>query len=54
MHPAWLAFVRNGSPAHDGLPAWPQYDTARRPTMRFDTIVEVLDDPNGADRALWG
>jgi para-nitrobenzyl esterase len=54
MHAAWLGFVRNGSPGHGGLPEWPRYDTDRRPTMRFDTTLEVLDDPNGADRNLWG
>jgi para-nitrobenzyl esterase len=53
MHAAWLGFVRDGSPGHGGLPEWPQYDTGRRPTMRFDTTLEVLDDPSGADRTLW-
>jgi para-nitrobenzyl esterase len=53
MHPAWIAFARTGNPHHRGLPAWPEYDTTRRATMRFDTTCEVLDDPNGADRAAY-
>jgi para-nitrobenzyl esterase len=53
MHAAWIAFARTGDPQHPGLPAWPQYDVQHRATMRFDTEREVLDDPGGADRALW-
>ena len=45
MHRAWIAFARDGDPNHPGLPEWPQYDTRRRATMRFDTTIEVLDDP---------
>ena len=26
---AWLSFARHGSPSHDGLPAWPAYETGR-------------------------
>jgi para-nitrobenzyl esterase len=53
MHRAWIAFARNGNPEHDGIPAWPAYDTTRRPTMRFDTTREILSDPYGEDRAAW-
>jgi para-nitrobenzyl esterase len=53
MHGAWVAFARDGKPQHQGLPAWPQYDTERRATMRFDTTCEVMDDPGAADRELW-
>jgi para-nitrobenzyl esterase len=53
MHAAWVAFARNGDPQHPGLPSWPQYETGRRATMRFDADREVIDDPGGADRALW-
>jgi para-nitrobenzyl esterase len=53
MHPAWTAFARTGAPGHGALPEWPQYDTGRRATMRFDATCEVLDDPAGADRTLW-
>ncbi len=47
MHEAWIAFAREGDPG------WPQYDEARRPTMRFDEETEVLDDPDGAARRAW-
>jgi para-nitrobenzyl esterase len=53
MHRAWIAFARDDAPQHGGLPEWPQYDGSRRATMRFDTTLEVLDDPAGADRQLW-
>jgi para-nitrobenzyl esterase len=53
MHRAWIAFARDGGPQHAGLPAWPQYDTERRSTMRFDTTCELMDDPYGSDRELW-
>jgi para-nitrobenzyl esterase len=54
MHQAWIAFARTGDPNHAGLPDWPQYEPGRRATMRFDTTIEVLDDPLGEDRASWG
>jgi para-nitrobenzyl esterase len=54
MHGAWIAFARTGDPNHDGIPTWPQYDIDRRATMRFDATVELVDDPDGDDRAAWG
>jgi para-nitrobenzyl esterase len=47
MHAAWIAFARTGDPG------WPRYDLERRATQRFDTTVEVLDDPMGDERAHW-
>ena len=47
MHRAWITFARNGDPG------WPAYDPARRPTMRFDRQIEVLDDPDGEARRAW-
>jgi carboxylesterase type B len=47
MHAAWIAFARTGDPG------WPAYDTDRRATQRFDTTVETIDDPMGAQRELW-
>jgi para-nitrobenzyl esterase len=44
MHRAWIAFARTGNPNHAGLPEWPRYEPAHRPTMRFDTAPEVLVD----------
>jgi para-nitrobenzyl esterase len=53
MHRAWIAFARDGDPSHAGLPEWPLYDTATRPTMVFDSRCELVDDPDGAERAAW-
>jgi para-nitrobenzyl esterase len=53
MHRAWIAFAQHGDPSHAGIPEWPTYDLERRPTMRFDTECEVLDDPYGADRRAF-
>lgn len=53
MHRAWIAFARAGDPAHAGLPEWPEYDTGRRATMTFDRECALVDDPMGAERALW-
>jgi para-nitrobenzyl esterase len=47
MHRAWVAFAR------DGDPGWPAYETATRPTMRFDARSELVHDPDGDDRRSW-
>jgi para-nitrobenzyl esterase len=47
MHQAWIEFARTGDPG------WPPYDPARRPTMRFDREIQVLDDPDGEARRAW-
>jgi carboxylesterase type B len=47
MHAAWIAFARTGNPG------WPEYDTVRRSTQRFDTTSGVVDDPLGDERELW-
>ena len=47
MHAAWIAFARTGDPG------WPAYDLDRRATQRFDTTIEILDDPMGDERDLW-
>ncbi len=53
MHRAWIAFARSGDPNHSGLPTWPRYDTETRATMRFDTTIEVVNDPLGVERAAF-
>jgi para-nitrobenzyl esterase len=50
---AWSAFAATGDPGHAGLPRWPAYDTADRPTMCLDAESHVVDDPGGAARAAW-
>jgi para-nitrobenzyl esterase len=47
MHAAWVSFAAGGDCG------WPQYDPTRRPTMRFDTAPEVVDDPLTVKLALW-
>jgi para-nitrobenzyl esterase len=47
MHRAWIAFARTGDPG------WPAYEATRRPTMRFDREIQVLDDPDGEARRAW-
>lgn len=38
---AFMAFVRNGRPEHDRLPAWPAVTADEEPTMIFDRACEV-------------
>lgn len=47
MRRAWIGFVRDGNPAHDGLPAWPEYMRPQRWTMGFDTMTGAIGDPAG-------
>ena len=47
MHDAWVAFATSGDCG------WPQYDPSHRPTMRFDTMPVVVDDPLAVKLALW-
>ncbi len=53
MHAAWSAFARTGSPDHAGLATWPVHDAVRRPTMVFDEVTGVVDDPLASDRMAW-
>ncbi|MFM1752277.1 MAG: hypothetical protein RL119_1239 [Actinomycetota bacterium] len=38
--------------SHKGEASWPTFDTVKRPTLRFDTTVELLHDPEPTLRAL--
>ena len=53
MSETWLAFARSGDPNNAALPEWPQYDATRRATMILDLEPRVIDDPRGAERALF-
>ncbi len=53
VHLAWVAFIRGGTPAAPGLPTWPEYSIANRPTMILDTESRVEDKPNEAELRLW-
>lgn len=47
MRRAWIGFVREGNPNHDGLPPWQPYEPERRITMRFDTVCGPVGDLSG-------
>lgn len=50
---AFLAFARTGNPHHDGLPAWRPYDEESRAMMIFGETIRLVDNPIGAEIALW-
>jgi para-nitrobenzyl esterase len=53
MSSALLAFARTGNPNAAGVPSWPQFNVEDRPTMIFDAVSHVEDDPRGAERRLF-
>jgi len=53
MHAAWIAFVRTGDPNHDALPSWEPYRLERRNALRFDALIEPVDDVRGYWRRTW-
>ena len=53
VHLASVAFIKGETPAAPGLPAWPEYSVANRPTMILDTESRVEDKPNEAELRLW-
>ncbi len=42
---AWIAFARTGNPNTPKLPHWPEFNTHDRPTMIFDNVSKVVNDP---------
>jgi para-nitrobenzyl esterase len=48
-----VALARNGDPNHDRLASWAGYEPSRRATMLFDVESTLVDDPDGAERAVW-
>jgi para-nitrobenzyl esterase len=53
MSEMWSTFARTGRPAATGQPEWPAYDTRTRATMEIKAECKVLNDPFGAERAMW-
>jgi para-nitrobenzyl esterase len=42
---AWIAFARTGDPNTPKLPRWPQFNAKERPTMVFNNVSKVENDP---------
>lgn len=53
MHAAWITFIQGNPPAGPGLPVWPQYSLAKRPTMILDQTSRIELNPNEAEFKLW-
>ncbi|HWC95941.1 MAG TPA: carboxylesterase family protein [Candidatus Sulfopaludibacter sp.] len=51
---AWAGFARRGNPHHDGLPAWPAYDAAKRTTLFLDSPCYVKTNPEAEGLRLIG
>jgi|WetSurSiteA1Bulk_404760.scaffolds.fasta_scaffold00237_6 para-nitrobenzyl esterase len=49
----WTTFAGTGKPAAKGQPEWPAYNLADRPTMRIDTVCEVIHDRYREELQLW-
>ncbi len=52
MSESWVTFARSGDPTTDGLPEWPSYNIAERPTMIFDIDPRVENDPRSEQREM--
>ena len=52
-HTAWVGFIKDGDPNHEGLPNWPQYDPETRPTMLFNQPCRVENRPADDEIGLW-
>lgn len=53
MFLAWTAFIKGETPAAPGLPSWPEYRLATRPTMVLDTRSRIEQQPQEAELRLW-
>jgi para-nitrobenzyl esterase len=51
MATAWATFARTGNPSQPGLP-WTPFDPVRCPTMIFDDVCRMVDDPEGEARKI--
>jgi len=53
MMDCWVNFAKTGNPNHQGIPQWPRYNLNNRPTMIFDKLTEVVNDPLPETRKIW-
>lgn len=51
MATAWANFARTGNPSQPGLP-WAPFAPGRCPTMVFDTVCRMVDDPEAEARKI--
>ena len=51
MAAAWANFARTGNPSQAGLP-WSPFNPDRCPTMVFDNVCRMVDDPEGEVRRI--
>jgi para-nitrobenzyl esterase len=51
MATAWANFGRTGNPSQPGLP-WAPFNPDRCPTMVFDNVCRLVDDPEGEARKI--
>jgi para-nitrobenzyl esterase len=54
MSRAWIEFAYKDDPNHAGIPHWPTYNSSERPTLIFDLLCRVANDPFAAERKAWG
>jgi para-nitrobenzyl esterase len=46
IHGCWIAFAKTGTPACEGVPAWPLYSPSRDELMNFDVTPVVAKTPD--------
>jgi para-nitrobenzyl esterase len=51
MATAWANFARTGNPSQPGL-AWTAFEPERCPTMVFDSVCGMINDPEGEARRI--
>jgi para-nitrobenzyl esterase len=53
IHAAWLAFILGKPPQAAGLPLWPAYSAATRPTMLLNFVSRVENAPQQVEFDAW-